>query len=127
MSCCESLFILPFVCNGTMRGATAWCHVNQILNLRLVHTDSLLGVSVFFTYNIMGIKLLIYDSLSFKNRPNNRKLRLPIGEQSFKIQFDSRIHLGRIKQYETVIVDCEPNFDYRWVLQSQFMLRLSNL
>ena len=51
----------------------------------------------------------------------------PIGEHSFKINFDLRINLGRTDEYETVLVDCEPNLDYPLVFESQFMLRFTNI
>ena len=52
--------------------------------------------------------------------------RFPIGEQSFQINFDLRINLGRTNEYETVLVDCEPNSDYQQIFQSQFMLWLTD-
>ena len=49
----------------------------------------------------------------------------PIGEQSFKINFDLRINLGRTNEYETVLVDCDSNSDHPLVFESQFMLRFT--
>ena len=54
-------------------------------------------------------------------------LRFPIGEQSFKIDFDLRINLGSTNEYETVLVDCEPNSDGPWIFGSQIMLRFTNI
>ena len=55
----------------------------------------------------------------------------PIGEHSFKIDFDLRINLGRTDEYEAVLVDCEPKSDfpsdYPLIFQSHFMLRFTNL
>ena len=49
----------------------------------------------------------------------------PIGKQSFKINFDLRINLGRTNDYETVLVDCDPYSDHL-VFESEFMLRFTN-
>ena len=55
-------------------------------------------------------------------------LIFPNGEQSFKIEFDLRINLGRPNVYETVLVDCEQrDSGYPLVFRSQFMLRFTNL
>ena len=49
----------------------------------------------------------------------------PIGKQSFKINFDLRINLGRTNDYETVLVDCDSYSDHL-VFESEFMLRFTN-
>ena len=55
----------------------------------------------------------------------------PIGEHSFKIDFDLRINLGRTHEFEAVLVDCEPKSDYPsdypLIFESHFMLRFTNL
>ena len=52
--------------------------------------------------------------------------RFSLGEQSFKIDFDLRINLGRTNALNTVLVDCESP-DYHMIFESQFMLRLINI
>lgn len=58
-------------------------------------------------------------------------LIFPIGNQSFKIDFDLRINLGRTHEYETVLVDCEPKLDYPsdypLIFESGLMLRFTKL